>query len=56
MKEIEDGTSVVEILRAKGIYNKWKRKYSGMETGDVKYMREFEKENAKSFMLDGISQ
>jgi len=51
LKEIEEGAAVVETLRAKGIskdhYYKWKRKYGGMETGDVKKMRELEKENAK---------
>ena len=51
LKEIEDGLPVVETLRDKGVskdtYYKWKRKYSGMETGDVKRMRELEKENAK---------
>ena len=51
LKEIEDGVQVVETLRDKGVskdtYYKWKRKYSGMEIGDVKRMRELEKENAK---------
>ena len=51
LKEIEDGSPVVETLRDKGVskdtYYKWKRKYSGMETADVKRMRELEKENAK---------
>jgi len=51
LKEIEDGAPVVEKLRDKGVskdtYYKWKRKYSGMETSDVKRMRELEKENAK---------
>jgi putative transposase len=51
LKEIEDGAPVVETLRDKGVskdtYYKWKRKYSGMEIGDVKRMRELEKENAK---------
>lgn len=51
LKSIEDGAPVVETLREKGIskdtYYKWKRKYSGMESGDIKKMRELEKENAK---------
>lgn len=51
LKSIEDGASVVETLREKGVskdtYYKWKRKYSGMESGDIKKMRELEKENAK---------
>ena len=51
LKSIEDGAPVVETLREKGVskdtYYKWKRKYSGMESGDIKKMRELEKENAK---------
>lgn len=51
LKTIEDGAPVVETLREKGVskdtYYKWKRKYSGMESGDIKKMRELEKENAK---------
>jgi len=39
LKEIEDGAPVVETLRDKGVskdtYCKWKRKYNGMETGDI---------------------
>ncbi len=39
LKKIEDGMLVVETLRDKGVskdtYHKWKRKYSGMETGGV---------------------
>jgi len=51
LKSIEDGAPVVETLRAKGVskdtYYKWKRKYNGMETGDIKKIRELERENAK---------
>ena len=51
LKSIEDGAPVVETLRAKGAskdtYYKWKRKYNGMETGDIKKIRELERENAK---------
>lgn len=51
LKEIEDGAGVVETLREKGVskdtYYKWKRKYSGLETGDIKKLRELEKENTK---------
>ena len=51
LKEIEDGVPVIETLREKGVskdtYYKWKRKYSGMESGDIKKLRELEKENAK---------
>jgi len=51
LKSIEDGAPVVETLRENGVskdtYYKWKRKYSGMENGDIKKMRELEKENTK---------
>ena len=51
LKEIEDGASVVETLREKGVskdtYYKWKRKYSGLESGDIKKLRDLEKENTK---------
>ena len=51
LRDIEDGSPVVETLRDKGVskdtYYKWKRKYNGMETSDIKRMRELEKENAK---------
>jgi putative transposase len=51
LKTIEDGAPVVETLREKGVskdtYYKWKRKYSGMDSGDIKKMRELERENAK---------
>jgi len=51
LKSIEGGAPVVETLREKGVskdtYYKWKRKYSGMESGDIKKMRELEKENTK---------
>lgn len=51
LKIIEDGAPVVETLREKGVskdtYYKWKRKFYGMESSDVKKLRELEKENAK---------
>lgn len=51
LKGIEDGAPVVETLREKGIskdtYYKWKRKFNGMESSDVKKLRELERENAK---------
>lgn len=51
LKTIEDGAPVVETLREKGVskdtYYKWKRKYGGMDSGDIKKMRELERENAK---------
>ena len=51
LKTIEDGAPVVETLREKGVskdtYYKWKRKYGGMDSSDIKKMRELEAENAK---------
>ncbi len=51
LRAIEEGAPVVETLRTKGVskdtYYKWKRKFNGMETGDVKKLRELERENAK---------
>jgi putative transposase len=51
LKSIENGAPVVETLREKGVskdtYYKWKRKFNGMESSDVKKLRELERENAK---------
>jgi len=51
LKIIEDGAPVVETLREKGVskdtYYKWKRKFNGMESSDIKKLRELERENAK---------
>jgi putative transposase len=51
LKVIEEGAPVVETLRKKGVskdtYYKWKRKFSGMQTSDIKRLRELERENAK---------
>ena len=51
LKIIEDGAPVVETLREKGVskdtYYKWKQKFNGMQSSDVKKLRELERENAK---------
>jgi putative transposase len=51
LKVIEDGAPVVETLREKGVskdtYYKWKQKFNGMQSSDIKKLRELEKENAK---------
>ena len=51
LKTIEDGAPVVETLREKGVskdtYYKWKQKFNGMQSSDVKKLRELERENAK---------
>ena len=51
LRMIEDGAPVVETLREKGVskdtYYKWKQKFNGMQSSDVKKLRELERENAK---------
>jgi len=51
LKEAEAGISVEELSRqygfGKSTYYKWKAKYGGMETSDLKRLRELEEENAK---------
>ena len=51
LKIIEDGAPVVETLREQGVskdtYYKWKQKFNGMQSSDVKKLRELERENAK---------
>jgi putative transposase len=48
--EVGAGKSVREVCTAHGLseatFYTWKRKYSGMETDDVKRLRELEAENA----------
>jgi putative transposase len=48
--EVSAGKSVREVCMAHGLseatFYTWKRKYSGMETDDVKRLRELEAENA----------
>ena len=51
LKEFEAGKSAADICRALGInkqtfYN-WKNKYSGMETQDLKRLKELEEENRR---------
>jgi putative transposase len=51
LKEAEAGGSVAELCRRHGIsehsYYRWKAKYSGMETSDLKRLRELEDENRR---------
>ena len=48
--EVEAGKSVREVCKTHGLseatFYTWKRKYAGMETDDVKRLRELEAENA----------
>ncbi len=51
LKEFEAGKSAADICRGLGInkqtfYN-WKNKYSGMETQDLKRLKELEEENRR---------
>jgi putative transposase len=51
LKAIEDGAPVVQTLRENGVskdtYYKWKRKFNGMQSSDIKKLRELERENTK---------
>jgi putative transposase len=51
IKEYESGRDVAEICREQGIsratfYN-WRKKYSGMESHELKRLKELEAENAR---------
>lgn len=50
LQEVESGKAVREVCKAHGVSEAtlyvWKRKYAGMETQDVKRLRELEAENA----------
>ncbi|PIT53187.1 transposase [Snodgrassella alvi] len=51
LKEAEASISVKELCRKYGIGNstfyKWRDKYGGMETSDIKRLKELEAENRK---------
>src|SRR5208283_4688939 len=51
LKEQEAGITIEELIRKHGIsrqaFYKWKNKYGGMQTSDVKKMRQLEDENAR---------
>lgn len=52
LQEGERGeATVAELCKRHGVseqsFYRWKRKYGGMETADVKRLRELEKENAR---------
>lgn len=51
LKEVEDGRKTDDICReleiSKAIFYNWKSRYSGMETSDVKRLKELEEENAR---------
>ncbi|OCG23254.1 transposase, partial [Gilliamella sp. HK7] len=51
LKEAEAGIPVKELCRKYGMGNstfyKWREKYGGMETSDIKRLKELEAENRK---------
>jgi putative transposase len=51
LKEQESGVSVKDVCRKYGMseptYYKWRSKYGGMESSDVKKMRDLEEENTR---------
>lgn len=51
LKEVEAGRQVKDVCREYGIsdatYYNWKSKYGGMESSDIKRLKELEEENAK---------
>jgi putative transposase len=51
LKQGEAGLATSELCRQHGIaeqtYYRWKAKYGGMESGDVKKLRQLEEENRK---------
>ena len=51
LKEAEAGISVQDICRQHGIaqstFYKWREKYGGMESSDVKRLKELEEENRR---------
>lgn len=50
LQEVESGKAVREVCKAHGVsentFYLWRRKYGGMQTQDVKRLRELEAENA----------
>ncbi len=51
LKQAEAGLKVADICREQGVsqatFYKWKAKYGGMESSDVKRLRELEEENRR---------
>jgi putative transposase len=51
LKEADGGRKVVDICREHGVsqatYYQWKAKFGGMETSDIRRLKELEEENSK---------
>lgn len=51
LKEYSEGKSASDICRERGISSatlfNWRKRYGGMEAGDLKRLKELEEENAK---------
>lgn len=51
LKEVEAGTSVVEVCRKYGVAEqtvyRWRTKYGGLETSELQRLRELEAENSR---------
>ncbi|PWC09238.1 hypothetical protein B4923_20580 [Brenneria roseae subsp. americana] len=51
LKEVEGGRHVTDVCRENGVseasYYNWKAKYGGMESSDIKRMKELEEENRR---------
>ena len=51
LKDYDNGTTSEELCRLNGIsrqtFYKWRSKYAGMESGDLKRLKQLEEENAK---------
>ena len=55
LRQAELGTSVGEVCRKMGIaeqtYYRWKKKYAGLGTSELRRLRQLEEENGKLKML-----
>lgn len=51
LKEFEEGKSVQELTREHGVssasFYKWRQRYGGMDSSELKRMKELEEENRK---------
>jgi putative transposase len=51
LKQVEGGRNVKDVCREHGIsettYYNWKSKYGGMESSDIKLLKELKRENRK---------